>query len=33
MAGFFSERATLREFEHKITMGVKKSDKYRDTKE
>ena len=33
MAGFFWERANLREFEHKITMRVKKSDKYQDTKE
>ena len=29
MARFFLERADLGEFEHKVTVGVKESDKYR----
>ena len=33
MARFFLERADLAEFEHKVIVGVKKSDKYQGTKE
>ena len=33
VARFFLERANLAEFEDKVTVGVKKSDKYRGTKE